>query len=40
MAALDCMDYIKAIGMDSDKDRVSTNFQERFDDAQRETSKA
>ena len=34
MAGLDCMDYIKAIGMDRDKDRVSTNFQKRFDNVQ------
>ena len=40
MAALDCMDYIKAIGMDSDKDRVSTNLQKRFDNVQLETPKA
>ena len=40
MAGLDCMDYIKAIGMDSDKDRVSINFQKRFDNVQWETSKA
>ena len=34
MAGLDWMDYIKAIGMDSDEDRVITNFQKRFDNVQ------
>ena len=34
MAGLDWMDYIKAIGMDSDEDGVITNFQKRFDNVQ------
>ena len=37
MAGLDCMDYIKAIRMDSDEDRVITIFQKRFDNVQWET---
>ena len=34
MAGPDCVDYIKAIGMDRDKDRVSTNLQKCFDNVQ------